>query len=54
MTKTSIESIVVVHGEKGSVATLHFSDPIKSCFISGDKDKIHKMIDKRVKKALNG
>ena len=54
MTKISIESIVVVHGDKGSVATLHFSDPMQSCFISGDKDKIHRMIDKRVKKVLNG
>lgn len=54
MNGVSIESIVVVHGEYGSVATLHFSDPMQSCFISGTKDKIHKMIDKRVKKVLNG
>lgn len=54
MSKVNIESIVIVHGKEGSVATLHFSDPMKSCYISGTKALIHTMVAKRVKKVLKG
>lgn len=50
--KISIESIVIVHGKEGSVATLHFSDPLYSCYISGTKALIHTMVTKRVKKVM--
>lgn len=50
--KVNIESIVIVHGKEGSVATLHFSDPMYSCYISGTKALIHTMVAKRVKKVM--
>lgn len=61
MTKVALESVVIVHGEHGSVATIHFSDPMRSCSISsshlpnGKKNPvIYTLIEKRVKKVLNG
>ena len=53
MQKINIESVVIVHGSKGSVATVHFSDPSKSFIISSDKDKIHMRVEKGIKRVLD-
>jgi hypothetical protein len=53
MTKVTLESVVIVKGEHGSVATIHFNDPMKSCYISSSsKPILYTLIEKRIKKVL--
>lgn len=54
MKNIKLESVVIVHGKQGSVATIHFSDPAESSYISGPKQTIHMMVSKRISKVLNG
>jgi hypothetical protein len=53
MQKVEIESIVIVKGEHGSVATLRFNQPRLDRFISGSsKAYLYKEIDKYLKKVV--
>lgn len=52
--KVDLESVVIVHGEHGSTAAIHFSDPMQSCFLSSTRQLIYTRVEKKLKKVLNG
>lgn len=52
---TKLESVVIVKGQHGSVATIRFNDPLQDRFISSSsKPVLYTLIDKHIKKVLNG
>lgn len=53
--KNKIESIVIVTGEHGSVATLRFANSKDDIVISSSsKPLLYTLIEKKVKKVQNG
>lgn len=51
---TTIESIVIVKNQHGSVATLRFSNPEHDRFISShSKQALYALIEKHVKRVTN-